>query len=383
MVPLLDQGGQERICAFTAKWLNDKCNLCLVVFSTKDMFYDIGNVELVDLKLGSRPSRLGKIINIFKRVRAVKKIKKQRQIEFTYSFGTTANLVNVLSRVKDKTWIGIRGYEAVQDVKNMRFLCKKADTVICCAKDMQSDVVAAYHPKKVECLYNPCETEKNRLMSKESVEEKHLAFFEGRSPIIISMGRAADRKGFWHLIKAFALIKHDIPEVKLVLIGDGDFSEYERLAEELKVRNDILFTGAQKNPFPYLAKASLYVMCSFVEGFPNALIEAMSVGLPPMVTNCKTGPAEILSEDYTKVADQSLVHECDYGILLPFMNPVKNLDPFIIEEEERILAREMVNLLRDPEKLAILQEKAKVRSERFSKSAYLEWLIQKMGLLEV
>ena len=378
MVPLLDQGGLERICAFTAKRLNDKCELCLVVFSTKDMLYDIGDVDLYDLKLGSRPTKPGKMINVFKRVRAVKKIKRQRQIEITYSFGPTANLINVLSRVKDKIWVGIRGYGALQSNRSMKFICKKADTVICCTKIMRDDVNAIYHPREAECLYNPCETEKNRGMSKEPVEERHLAFFDGSGPIIASMSRADDVKGFWHLIKAVALIKQEIPKVKLVIIGDGNFSEYERLAEELEIGSDVLFTGLQKNPFAYLAKATLYAMCSFTEGFPNSLVEAMSVGLPAIAVNCKTGPAEILSENYAKVADQRLVHECDYGVLLPLMNPVKNLDPSIIEEEERILARETVKLLRDPEKLAILQEKAKVRSERFSESAYLEWLIQKI-----
>ncbi|MCH5270470.1 MAG: glycosyltransferase [Lachnospiraceae bacterium] len=378
MVPLLDQGGLERICAFTAKCLNDKCELCLVVFSTKNMFYDIGDVELIDLGLGSRPTKPGKIINVFKRVHAVKKIKRQRQIDITYSFGPTANLVNVLSRVKDKIWVGIRGYGALQSDRNMRLLCKKADTVICCTKIMRDDVNAIYHPKEAECLYNPCETEKNRQMSREAVEERHMTFFDGSSPIIVSMSRADDVKGFWHLIKAVALIKREIPEVKLMIIGDGDFSEYEKLAVELGIGNDVLFTGLQKNPFTYLEKASLYAMCSYTEGFPNSLVEAMSVGLPVIAANCKTGPAEILSEDYKKVEDQKQVHECEYGILVPLMNPVKNLDASVVEEEERIFAKEAVKILKNPEYLIKLQERAQKRSDTFSADQYIEKLVWKI-----
>lgn len=378
MVPLLDQGGLERICAFTAKYLNDKCELCLVVFSTKNMFYDIGDAELFDLGLGSRPTRPGKVINVFKRVHAVKKIKRQRQIEITYSFGPTANLVNVLSRVKDRIWVGIRGYGALRGDRSMRLLCKKADTVICCTKIMRDDVNTIYHPKEAECLYNPCETEKNRKMSKEAVEERHMAFFDGSSPVIASMSRADDVKGFWHLIKAVALIKREIPKVKLMIIGDGDFSEYEKLAEELEIRNDVLFTGLQKNPFAYLEKASLYTMCSYTEGFPNSLVEAMSVGIPVIATNCKTGPAEILSEDYKNTEDQKQVHECEYGILVPLMNPVKNLDASVVEEEERILAKEAVKLLKNKEYLKILGERAQKRSDVFSAEKYIERLARKI-----
>ncbi|MCH5275868.1 MAG: glycosyltransferase [Lachnospiraceae bacterium] len=378
MVPLLDQGGLERICAFTAKSLNDKCELCLVVFSTKNMFYDIDNVELLDLGLGSRPTKLGKVLNAFKRVHAVKMIKRQRQIDITYSFGPTANLVNVLSRVRDRIWVGIRGYGALESDRNMKLLCKKADTVICCTQIMRDDVRDIYHPREAECLYNPCETKKNRRLSKEAVEEQHLAFFDGKSPVIASMSRADDVKGFWHLIKAVALIKQELPEVKLMIIGDGDFSEYEKLAEKLEIKNDILFTGLQKNPFAYLKKASLYAMCSYTEGFPNSLIEAMSVGLPVIAANCKTGPAEILSEDYTKVEDQKMVHECEYGILVPLMNPVKNLDAAVVEEEERIFAKEAVKLLKNSEYLKSLGEKVKKRSEFFSADKYIEWLVWKM-----
>ncbi len=377
VVPLLDQGGLERICAYTARHLCDQCELCLVVFSTKNMLYDVGDAELLDLGLGSRKTLVGKVINVFRRVNAVRQIKRRRKIEITYSFGMTANLVNVLSRVKDKIWIGIRGYGAVGE-KNMKLLCKRADTVICCTRVMRDEVEALYHPRETICLYNPCEVEKNRRLCKEEMEERHKAFFETEGPVIVSMGRADTVKGFWHLLKAVSLIRREIPNVKLVLIGDGDFSEYEKLAEDLNIEKNVLFTGLRKNPFPYLVRASLYALCSYTEGFPNALIEAMSVGVPCIAVNCKTGPAEILAEDYTRAEAQDQVYACEYGVLLPLMNPVKNLDASVTEAEERIFADEAVKLLLDPEKLSAMGEKAGKRSEQFSETSYMDQLTQKI-----
>ena len=77
MVPLLDQGGLERICAMTAKLLTPLCHLTLVVFSTKGMIYDVDGVDMIDLHLGSVPGKVGKAVNLCKRIRAIKKIKKR------------------------------------------------------------------------------------------------------------------------------------------------------------------------------------------------------------------------------------------------------------------------------------------------------------------
>lgn len=137
------------------------------------------------------------------------------------------------------------------------------------------------------------------------------------------MGREHDVKGFWHLIKAFALAKKKIPALKLMIVGEGTFAEYRKLAEDLQVEQDVWFTGVQKNPFAYLKQASLFVMTSVSEGFPNSLIEAMAVGIPAMSVNCKTGPAEIFLDDYREGGDGHTVIEGEYGVLLPVICPEK------------------------------------------------------------
>ena len=189
------------------------------------------------------------------------------------------------------------------------------------------------------------------------------------------MSRVDDVKGFWHQIKAFSLVQKEEPGVGLLLVGDGNFSEYKKLAEDLGIRENVLFAGLQKNPFRYLKKADLYWLTSHTEGFPNSLIEAMAVGVPAMAVNCKTGPAEILMEDYKLAYNQHQVYEGEYGILLPVLNPVKNLDASVIEEEERILANEALRVLKDEEQTQKMSLAAIKRSEAFSTTRYLEQLM--------
>lgn len=374
MVPLLHQGGFERICALTAHLLKDVCNVRIAIFSSKDMFYDVTGIELSDLNLPSRPGVFGKVLNVLLRRRKAKRLKKEKNIHITYSFGPSANLVNALSKERDEVWIGIRGYGALEDKHAMNLTCKRADKVICCAQVMADDVELLYHPARVECLYNPCDTEAIRELSEKQPDKAHEAFLEGNGPIIASMSREDDVKGFWHLLKGFALVKKEIPDAKLMIIGEGEFTEYKKLASDLGIAGSVLFTGVQKNPFCYLSRASLYIMTSITEGFPNSLIEAMAAGVMAMSVNCKTGPAEIFMEDYKEAADEHRVYYGEYGILLPVLNPEKNLDAAVLEKEEEIMAGEAIRVLGDGSFRERMSRAAYARSEKFSMEIYVERL---------
>ena len=249
IVPMLDQGGLERICALTAQLLKTKYEVHLVVFNTEGMIYDVSGVHLIDLHLGAVPGKLGKIMNVCKRVKQVKKIKKELDIQISYSFGQTANMVNVLSKYHDKTWAGIRGYGALDNHRQMQFVCKRADRMVSCTKVMEQEIGRSYPVKNSATLYNPCNLDEINVLSREKIDEKIEAFLQKTGPTIVSMGRAHDVKGFWHLIKAVKLVNNKMPHVKLMIIGDGDYSEYQKLAQELGIAEQVLFTGVQKNPF--------------------------------------------------------------------------------------------------------------------------------------
>ena len=372
IVPMLDQGGLERVCALTAQLLKTAYDVHLVVFNTEGMIYDVSGVHLIDLQLGAVPGKVGKLLNVLKRVRRVKKLKKELDIQISYSFGQTANLVNVLSKQKDVTWAGIRGYGALDNKKEMSFVCKRADRMVSCTRVMEVDIAASYSVKSSATLYNPCNLEEIRQLARADVAPEFEEFLQRPGKTVVSMGRAHDVKGFWHLMKSVSLVKKKLPDVKLMLIGAGDFSEYKELARKLHMEKDVLFTGVQKNPFALLARADVYALTSDSEGFPNALIEAMSSGLPCVSVNCKTGPAEILQDDYRKSENQSKVYQADYGILTPILKGEKNLEPDNFTPEEKIFAEELEKLLQDEDAWTVYQEKAVKRASDFGMEAYVE-----------
>lgn len=376
ITPMLHQGGFERICALTAKLLADTYEVHIAVFTKKDMFYDVTGIDLIDLDLPAKNGKINKIRNIIKRTVRLRALKKNLGIDISYSFGTTANIVNVLSKTKDRTWAGIRGYGALTD-SGIGLICKRADRVISCTKTMENDINLKLAPKASATLYNPCDTAQIKMLANEesSIKAEDFDFINRQGALIASMGREDDLKGFWHLIKSFSIVKKVLPDAKLMIIGDGEYKEYRELAKALKIEDSVLFTGVRKNPFALLKHADLYALTSETEGFPNALIEAMACGVPCISVNCKTGPSEILSEDFTRCTDQHRAYEADYGILTGIFTGEKNLDAAVITDGEKSFADMIVGLLTDEEKLNAYRERARKRAEDFSMEMYVESII--------
>lgn len=376
IVPMLDQGGLERVCALTAQMLKNKYQVYLVVFDTTGMIYDVSGVNLIDLKLGAVPSMIGKVSNILKRRHKVRKLKRNYQIDVSYSFGQTANLINVLSKYQDEVWAGIRGYGALSGKWMMKFVCASADRIISCTRVMEAEIVKQYQPKVFSTLYNPCDTKKIMELAQDEDAEENLLpdvkeFINRPGKMVVSMGRAHDVKGFWHLLKAMSIVKKSLPDSRLLIIGAGDYSEYIKLARELNMAESVLFTGVQKNPFVLLAKCDLYALTSESEGFPNALIEAMAVGVPCVSVNCKTGPAEILQEDYEQCQDQHKVYMADYGILTPVFTGQKNLEAKEISQEEQVFAEQIIRLLADEKLYNRYCKKARQCAGKFGVTTYV------------
>ena len=354
IVPSLHQGGLEKVCAATARLLQPYFDVQIAIFDSRSIAYDIKGIPVVDLRLPSRPGVIAKVINVLRRGMRLRKLKKKEQIDIAYSFGPTANLANIASGGRAKMWLGIRSYMDMGNPKQIRLFCRCADMVVCCSETICREVQEQYRCGKAVTLQNPFDIKEVKMLS--GREEAELPWKEGR--ILISMGREDSVKGFWHLLKSFALVHEKLPDTRLMIIGKGEFEPYKELAEKLGVNEDVSFTGLKKNPYPYLKKGTLYVLTSYYEGFPNAMVEAMSMGLPVIATDCKTGPREILEDRY--------------GILIPNMEPEPDFDPLHITEEERDLAGQIIGLLEDQDRMQHYREMALKRAGDYTAESYIE-----------
>jgi glycosyltransferase involved in cell wall biosynthesis len=174
---------------------------------------------------------------------------------------------------------------------------------------------------------------------------------------LICMGRLTEQKGFDLLLQAYSKIASKYPDWQLLILGKGELLEQlEQMKDDLGLSSQqVVFTGALKNPFAVLQKAKIFVMASRNEGFPMAHGEALACGLPVIATDCPSGPSEMIR------------HDVD-GLLVPNQNVTA-------------LARAMESIMSDEQKRQQLAAKAPEVLERFGLEAIVaEWeaLIQKL-----
>lgn len=109
-----------------------------------------------------------------------------------------------------------------------------------------------------------------------------------------------NRKGIDILLDAIHLIifTHRVKNVSLVLIGSGqDLDKISKISKELKIEQHVKFSGEVKDPISEMLNYNAFVLPSRREGMPNALLEAMSIGIPCIASDCNTGPREIISDN--------------------------------------------------------------------------------------
>jgi glycosyltransferase involved in cell wall biosynthesis len=116
----------------------------------------------------------------------------------------------------------------------------------------------------------------------------------GAEPVLVAIGRLVPKKDYPTLLQALQLLRRSVP-ARLIILGDGpERGGLESLARKLGIEQHVSMPGFRDNPFPFLARANLFVLSSISEGMPSAMIEALACGCPVVGTDCPSGPSEIL-----------------------------------------------------------------------------------------
>lgn len=176
---------------------------------------------------------------------------------------------------------------------------------------------------------------------------------------IVSVGRFTEEKNYPLLIKAFYEVQKEKPEYELKIYGRVDERlGLRELCKSLGIDAKVHFCGQVDHVEDYIRDAALYVMSSKSEGMPNALMEAMALGLPVVATDCPSG------------GPRQLIRDGENGIL------VKN-------DDVSALATGMLRVLNDDSLADALAEKAKnIAQEYACDEICLKWLEYMQGIVE-
>ncbi len=271
----------------------------------------------------------GRIGNFKLRFDTLRNIWKSEKPNLILSFIGKNNMMAILTSafLKIPVVVSVRGNppteyysKALKTAANVLF--SKAAGVV-----LQTKASVPFFAKKVQkkavILPNPL----NPVFVKEP-------FAGVRKNEIVTVGVLDDNKNQTMLIKAFAEIKKQFPEMELVIFGEGPKREaLETLIKELGVSEKVHMPGTCHCVQDTIDKARIFVLSSDTEGSPNAVIEAMSLGLAVISTDCPCGgPAELIQDGVN-------------GLLVPV-------------GDEKALAEALTKVLKDKELEQTLQKNA-------------------------
>ena len=220
-----------------------------------------------------------------------------------------------------------------------------ADAIVTVSSHAADELITkiGLNPQKITTIHNPVVDDNLRARAQETLE--HPWFAPDEAPVILAAGRLTEQKDFSSLLRAFAVVRAD-REARLVILGEGRLrGDLEALANQLGIQADIDLPGFVKNPFQYMARASVFVLSSVYEGLPGVLIQAMACGCPVVSTDCPGGSREILSDgEYGALAGVGNVDALAGAILTQLHNPTAR-DVLLQRAEDFSVDRSVDNYL--------------------------------------
>jgi glycosyltransferase involved in cell wall biosynthesis len=155
---------------------------------------------------------------------------------------------------------------------------------------MQDDIVKVYKldVKKTSVIYNPVNQIIEKHILKYGIESKKEGY-------LLCVGRLESQKSIDYSIIAFSNVLKKFPNLRLKILGEGSLkNELIELTKMLEVNDKVDFIGFNSDVITYYSKAEATILSSLYEGFPNVLIESISLGTPVVSFDCKSGPNEII-----------------------------------------------------------------------------------------
>ncbi len=281
----LQGGGQERALSNLANHYSSQgYEIALINLFKTDVFYELDNrIKVIWPKIDrTKHKRLAYALMIVPYLRrTIRRTKPDVIISFGEWFNPfvilSTRLLNVPVYVFDRMGPEMRLDPLIQ--YSRKILYRYASGVIVQTTTAASIVAQKTGAKNIVVIPNPV----NPVSADISHKEKR----------IITVGRLSPEKGHSILIRAFSRLENK--DWQLFIVGDGsERPALEREASSLGVSGRVKFLGHLKEFSSVLGESEVFVLPSFHEGFPNALLEAMSVPLACISSDCVAGPGEII-----------------------------------------------------------------------------------------
>ena len=296
IISSLDSGGSERALSELANyWASQHHQISLITLDSPNSqpFYPLDpKINLVQINQFSVEfSIIGRLKNIFNRIFCLRKTIKRLNPDVIVSFVDVMNITVIIATiglnipviVSERTHPGYHRLPILYK-KLRQFFYPKATIVI-----TQTQSAASYFKNLNNIFIIP------NTVLKPTLVKQNIVVASPKQ--IVSVGRLCFSKGFDTLINAFYKLSINYSDLTLTIYGEGaERVNLENLIASLNLQNKVQLPGAIKNIQEALIQADLFIFPSHYEGFPNALCEAMAIGLPVIASNC-SGNIDIVKDN--------------------------------------------------------------------------------------
>lgn len=295
LINSLDSGGAERTVTYLSKEFAKLGHDITVMIYSNKLFYRLDDhVKFINIDPQESKNHIfRRLKNVIHRRRAITKYLKETPQDAVFCM-LYPSIFYMLFRKKVAVISSERSAPIYLKniIKRMirRFFFKRTDGMV-----FQTERARDYYPKSIttKSIVIPNAVGNNYI---ERINQENDRVIEKR---IVAIGSLKVEKDYETLIKAFSIVHKNHPDYILELYGEGPLrSKLTDLIKALDLENNVVLMGKHEDALYKVKNAACFVMSSISEGMPNALMEAMAIGLPCISTDCENGPRELINDGH-------------------------------------------------------------------------------------